>query len=145
MRQTSGSTKIIREDDKQNTESTVFNKKEGSKMSGLVFKGELKGLAWEPIISTKVFKDKIDPVTNQPHQQTKIVGFIHRGQDTRNLIIASLDDGVTQTAGTGAIRLDLVYPWLVDSLLAVNGTPTIHGTRLYSVSESSLAKVMSAR
>ena len=131
--------------DSQNTESSVFQKREVSKMSAIVFTDETKGLKWEPITSIKVFKGEVDPKTQQPKQQTKIIGLIHRCGETKKLIVASLEDGITQTAGAGAIRVDLVYPWLVDSLLAANGTPTVHEQRLYAISENSLAKVMSER
>jgi len=131
--------------DDKNTKSGVFQKKEVKGMSAIVYKGDKTSLSWQTLVSIKEDKNNIDPQTQKPKTETKVVGFINIDAQTKQLVVASLQDGVIQTAGTKPVMLAPVYQWMVDALLIANGVPTIREQRLQTVSETSLTDIMSNR
>lgn len=129
----------------QNSKSSVFQNRGVTGMSAIVFKGDKASLEWQPLVSTKEFKDEIDPQTQRPKVEQKIVGLININKQNRQLIVASLKDGITQTAGTKPVMLAPVYQWMVDALLIANGVPTTQDQRLQTATETSLTEIMSIR
>ena len=130
---------------KNNLESNIFQNRGVINMSHIVFKGDKTNLTWQPLVSTKELKGEIDPSTQKPRVETKVVGYININAQTRQLIVASLNDGVTPTAGTKPVMLAPVYQWMVDALLIANGVPTTQEQRLQIISEKSLTDIMSVR
>jgi len=131
--------------DTSNTKSSVFQKGAVTGMSAIVFKGDKNSLTWQPLMSTKEDKSNIDPVTKKPVVLSKHVGYVHVNSETKKLVIASLQDGVTQTADTKLVMLSQVYQWIVDALLVANNVPTTQEQRLQALSETSLTNIMSIR
>jgi len=131
--------------DTSNTKSSVFQKGAVTGMSAIVFKGDKNSLTWQPLISTKEDKSTIDPVTRKPKIESKHVGYININSATKKLVVASLQDGVTQTPGTKPVMLAPVYQWMVDALLIANNVPSTQEQRVEALSETSITNIMSIR
>lgn len=127
------------------TESSIFKRRSEAGMSAIVYKGDKSNMVWQPLVSTKEHKGTIDTQTQKPKVEKKVVGFIYRDVSAGKLVVASLQDGVTQTAGQNPIMLAPVFQWMVDALLVANGVPTPHEQKLLTMSEKSITDIMSAR
>ena len=131
--------------DTSNTKSSVFQKGAVTGMSAIVFKGDKNSLTWQKLMSNKEDKNNIDPVTKKPVVLSKHIGYIHVNSEARTMVVASLQDGVTETPGTSLIKLVQVYQWMVDALLVANNVPTTQEQRLQALSETSITNIMSIR
>jgi len=147
----SANTFLFSEEFKQYTLSDMLDvflhmrRKEETGMCAIVYKGDKSTLSWQSLVSVKEYKDEIDPQTRKPKKKTKVVGFININQETKRLIVASLQDGVSHTAGTNPVMLAPVFQWMVDALLIASGVPATQDRRLEIVSKTSLTDIMSAR